>query len=229
MLSSARWYSNIFKFTIGLMGVDFLLNMIWLPIGVSQTYGFRTAHEAFLTTCAFCQLFVPKSTLTWSIYIDNGTGAPAGWNWILSFLFCAGTLTGFDASGHIAEETKNASVVAARGILSSAFATGFLSFITIIVYLFCTPPIDTWLTLGAPQPFVQVYALALGRGGAVVMTVIAVVGLVLVRPLRQIVIRRLLKKFTSHRTQVLRLLRPPDLYLRLPVTVCSPVPSGLDR
>ena len=57
---------------------------------------------------------------------DNGTGAPAGWNWILSLcvisffwkrialierfasLFTAGTMTGFDASGHIAEETKNA-------------------------------------------------------------------------------------------------------------------------
>ena len=41
-------------------------------------------------------------------YLDNGTGAPPAWNWILSFLFTAGTMTGFDASGHIAEETKNA-------------------------------------------------------------------------------------------------------------------------
>lgn len=40
--------------------------------------------------------------------IVNGTGAPPAWNWILGFLFTAGTLTGFDASGHIAEETKNA-------------------------------------------------------------------------------------------------------------------------
>ncbi|KAF9518418.1 hypothetical protein BS47DRAFT_1371047 [Hydnum rufescens UP504] len=155
-----RWYSNVFKFTLGVMAVDFLLNMIWLPIGVSKSYGFRSAHDAFLTT-------------------NNGTGAPPVWNWMLSFLFTSGTLVGFDASGHIAEETKNASVVAARGILSSAIATGILSFITIILFLFCTPPIDLWLTLGAPQPFVQIYALALGKGGAVVMTVIAVLGLVL--------------------------------------------------
>lgn len=100
---------------------------------------------------------------------------------MLSFLFTAGTLTGFDASGHIAEETKNASVVAARGILSSAIATGLISFTTIILYLFCTPPIDVWFTLDAPQPFVQIYALSLGKGGAVVMTIIAIVGLVLVR------------------------------------------------
>jgi len=136
------------------------LNMIWFPIGVARTYGFRSAREAFLVTY-------------------NGTGAPAGWNWLLSFLFTAGTLTGFDASGHIAEETKNASVVAARGILSGAIATGVLSFATIILYLFCTPPIDVWFNLEAPQPFVQIYAAALGKGGAIVMTIIGIVGLVL--------------------------------------------------
>ncbi|KAF8325467.1 amino acid/polyamine transporter I [Cantharellus anzutake] len=155
-----RWYSRVFKFSLGLMAVDFLLNMIWLPIGVVKTYGFRSAHDAFLTTY-------------------NGTGAPPAWNWILSFLFTAGTLTGFDASGHIAEETKNASIVAARGILSSAFATGFFSFATIILYLFCTPPIEKWFEFYAPQPFVQVYVLALGKGGGVVMTIIAVLGLII--------------------------------------------------
>ncbi|KAF8306255.1 amino acid transporter [Clavulina sp. PMI_390] len=155
-----RWYSSIFKLTLGVMAVDFLLNMIWLPIGVSRTYGFRSPHEAFLTTY-------------------NGTGAPAGWNWLLCFLFTSGTLTGFDASGHIAEETKNASVVAAQGILGGAIATGTLSFATIILYLFCSPSIDVWNNLDAPQPFVQIYAIALGKPGAIIMTIIAVVGLVL--------------------------------------------------
>ncbi|KAF7294748.1 Gamma-aminobutyric acid transporter [Mycena indigotica] len=109
----------------------------------------------------------------------NGTGAPAGWNWILSFLFTAGTLTGFDASGHIAEETKNASVVAAKGIFTSALATGIFGFITAILFLFCTPDLDTLFALEAPQPFVQIYALALGKGPSIFMTIIAVVGLIL--------------------------------------------------
>ena len=166
------------------MAVDFLLNMIWLPIGVVRTYGFRSAHDAFLLTCEWTFCFKPRNYThgNWFV-LDNGTGAPPAWNWILSFFFTSGTLTGFDASGHVAEETKNASVVAARGILSSAIATGFLSFSTIILYLFCTPPVDTWLPLGAPQPFVQIYALALGKGGAVVMTLVAVLGLVLVSSL----------------------------------------------
>ncbi|KAI5116859.1 hypothetical protein M0805_009169 [Coniferiporia weirii] len=155
-----RMYSMVFKFSILIMMIDFLLCLIWLPIGVSKTYGFRSANDAFLLTY-------------------NGTGAPAGWNWMLSFLFTAGTLTGFDASGHIAEETKNASVVAGRGILSSAIATGVLGFITSILFLFCTPDLNTLFALEAPQPFVQIYAMALGKGGCVVMTIIATIGLVM--------------------------------------------------
>ncbi|KAF7364728.1 Gamma-aminobutyric acid transporter [Mycena venus] len=155
-----RMYSAIFRFSVALMMLDFFLCVIWLPIGVSKTYGFRSAKDVF--------------TMTY-----NGTGAPPGWNWILSFLFTAGTMTGFDASGHIAEETKNASVVAGKGILTSALATGVLGFVTAILFLFCTPDLDTLFALEAPQPFVQIYALALGKGGSIFMTVIAVVGLML--------------------------------------------------
>lgn len=73
------------------------------------------------------------------------------------------------------------SVVAARGIFSSAIATGVFGFITTIVFLFCTPDIDTWFSLSAPQPFVLIYSMALGKGGATFMTILAVVGLILVR------------------------------------------------
>jgi amino acid transporter len=112
---SFRW---IFYISSALVVLDFLLNMIWLPIGVAQTWGFRSAHEAFMTTY-------------------NGTGAPAGWNWCLSYLATAGILIGFDASGHVAEETKNASVTAARGIFWSTVVSGLGGFAVVIMFLFC--------------------------------------------------------------------------------------------
>jgi amino acid transporter len=73
------------------------------------------------------------------------------------------------------------SVVAGKGILSSAIATGLFGFITVILFLFCTPDLETVFALNIPQPFVQIYALALGKGGGVFMTIIAVIGLMLVR------------------------------------------------
>ncbi|KAG9027404.1 hypothetical protein FRB95_007806 [Tulasnella sp. JGI-2019a] len=47
-----RGYSFLFRGSMIIILLDFFLCLIWLPIGVSRTYGFRTAQEAFLTTCA---------------------------------------------------------------------------------------------------------------------------------------------------------------------------------
>ena len=46
-----RLYSWVFKFSIGVYLLDFFLCLIWLPIGVSRTYGFRSAKEVFTATC----------------------------------------------------------------------------------------------------------------------------------------------------------------------------------
>jgi translation initiation factor 5B len=73
------------------------------------------------------------------------------------------------------------SIIAGKGILTSAIATGVLGFLTTILFLFCIPDLDTFFALDAPQPFVQVYALALGKGPSIFMTIIAVIGLIMVR------------------------------------------------
>ncbi|TGO29481.1 hypothetical protein BPAE_0014g00320 [Botrytis paeoniae] len=153
-----RLFKYVFWISSFLVMLDFLLNLIWLPIGAARTIGFRTAEEAFMTTY-------------------NGTGAPAGWNWCLSYLATAGILIGFDASGHVAEETKNASITAARGIFWSVIVSGVGGFATIILFLFCTPDPDTLFSYGSPQPFVPLYAVVLGQGGHVFMNIIAVVAL----------------------------------------------------
>ena len=32
---------------------DFFVTLIWLPIGVSKTYGFRSARDVFTKTCMY--------------------------------------------------------------------------------------------------------------------------------------------------------------------------------
>lgn len=46
-----RLYSAAFKFSIFIMMLDFFLCLIWLPIAVSKTYGFRSANDVFTMTC----------------------------------------------------------------------------------------------------------------------------------------------------------------------------------
>ncbi|PRP82753.1 putative amino acid permease [Planoprotostelium fungivorum] len=140
-----RAYKWLLRVTFFMIVLDFLLNLIWLPIGVYQTYGFQSS-DYLLTTY-------------------NGTGASPGWNWCLGYLATAGVLVGFDAAGHVAEETQNASQAAARGLFWSAVVSGLFGFPILILFLFCTPNIDTLSQLDAPQPFVSLYAMALGSRG----------------------------------------------------------------
>lgn len=62
------------------------------------------------------------------------------------------------------------SVVASKGIFRSAVASGICGLAATILFLFVTPDIDTWNSFVSPQPFVEVYALALGKGGCMFMT-----------------------------------------------------------
>ncbi|THC92071.1 hypothetical protein EYZ11_008452 [Aspergillus tanneri] len=153
-----KYFRWVFYFSSFVVLLDFFLNVIWLPIGAHNTWGFRTAEEAFMSTY-------------------NGTGAPPAWNWCLSYLATAGILIGFDASGHVAEETKKASITAARGIFWSTIASGIGGLATIILFLFCAPNPETLFSFGSPQPFVPLYAVVLGKGGHIFMNIICVVAL----------------------------------------------------
>ncbi|KAJ3737740.1 hypothetical protein DFJ43DRAFT_1148879 [Lentinula guzmanii] len=151
----------------------------------ARFFGFVVAWwacTAWMTfTASNCQAtanYIVSQLSVWEIDFPGGNGN-SNVKWRALVLFTAGTMTGFDASGHIAEETQHASVVASKGILTSALATGVLGFFTTILFLFCTPDLDTLFSLNAPQPFVQIYVIALGRGASVFMTIIAVIGLIL--------------------------------------------------
>lgn len=172
-----KTYKTIFRLATGVILLDFFLNVIWLPIAVSKSYGFHDAEYVFLQTY-------------------NETGAPPVWNWMLSFYVTAGILVGFEASGHISEETQNASVTAARGIFWSAVASAVIGFplvrfhfpnyliacvnsaLQVILFLFCLPNLHKLYEFGGPQPFVEIYALTMGRGGHVFMNVVCIIGLI---------------------------------------------------
>ncbi|QIX01552.1 hypothetical protein AMS68_007069 [Peltaster fructicola] len=151
-------YRYIFRIATYIILLDFLLNMIWLPIAVSQSYGFQTAEYVFTDQ-------------------ENETGAPPVWNWMLSFFVTAGVLVGFEASGHISEETKNASYTASRGVFWSAVASAVIGFPLVILFLFCLPDLDTLYSYEAPQPFVLIYAESMGNAH-VIMNIVCILGLI---------------------------------------------------
>lgn len=79
-----KWYKGVFRFSLFIIMLDFFLCLIWLPIAVHNTYGFRSAKFVFTSTCTFIFFREFGQMMLTNGRKDNGTGAPGGWNWILS-------------------------------------------------------------------------------------------------------------------------------------------------
>ncbi|KAF7114701.1 hypothetical protein CNMCM5793_009652 [Aspergillus hiratsukae] len=167
-----RTYSWVFRAGFIVIMVDILLNVIWLPIGVSKTYGFRSAEYVFTST------------------YNGGDTAPS-LNWVLSWYLPASCLVGQDASGHVAEETLTARKSAAKGVFWSTVASALCGFPIIILFLFCMPPIETFYDTSVPQPFINMYAMALGPHAHAVATTVAIIGAVLNTSISLVAVSRL--------------------------------------
>jgi amino acid transporter len=64
------------------------------------------------------------------------------WLFILGFLLPAYTLTGYDASAHVAEETVSASVRVPRGIVRSVLISGVFGWAMLIAVVLAMPSLD---------------------------------------------------------------------------------------
>jgi amino acid transporter len=167
-----RSYAWVFRTGVIVITLDMLLNFIWLPIGVSRTYGFQSAEFVFTSTY-------------------NGGDTSPGLNWVLSWFLVSSCLVGEDASGHVAEETLSAKKAAAKGVFWATVASAICGFPIIIVFLFCVPPLETFYGTSAPQPFINMYAMALGPHAHVVVTIIAIIGAILNTSISLVAVSRL--------------------------------------
>lgn len=165
-------YAWVFRAGVIVIAIDIILNFIWLPIGVHNTYGFQSASFVFTSTY-------------------NGGGTSGGLNWVLSWYLVSSCLVGEDASGHVAEETVSAKKAAAKGVFWSTVASALCGFPIILVFLFCMPPIETFYNTGAPQPFINMYAMALGPHAHGVATIIAMIGGILNTSISIVAVSRL--------------------------------------
>jgi amino acid transporter len=68
--------------------------------------------------------------------------ASNGWIFLLGLLLPIYTITGYDASAHTSEETRNASLSVPRGIVSSILWSGVFGYLFLIAFLFMIPDMD---------------------------------------------------------------------------------------
>ncbi|HEV8435452.1 MAG TPA: amino acid permease [Thermoanaerobaculia bacterium] len=84
--------------------------------------------------------------------------APAALLFVLSLLQAQWTYTGYDASAHVAEETKMARLNSAWGIFLSVAVSAVFGYVMLLVLTWCIPNGDVAATAADPYPVLYIVA-----------------------------------------------------------------------
>jgi amino acid transporter len=84
------------------------------------------------------------------------------------------TITGYDASAHMSEETRAASRAAARGTVMSVVVSVLLGFVLLVAVTFAVPDVQGTLQAG-PNAVIYIWSTALGQVWAELLLFVAVV------------------------------------------------------
>ncbi|KAF2499121.1 APA family basic amino acid/polyamine antiporter, partial [Lophium mytilinum] len=112
----------------------------------------------------------------------DGTGDP-GWSVRASPAYVAAcgvlmsqyTITGFDASAHLSEETKKAEWSAPIGVLTSIIVSGVFGFFYLLALLFSIQDFDSTVDSAVGQPVLQIFIDVFGTDGAIVLMTLIIV------------------------------------------------------
>jgi amino acid transporter len=85
-------------------------------------------------------------------------------------------LIGSDGAAHMAEETKDASIIVPRCMIWSYLLNGSMGFVMLVTYCFCLTDVDAALNSPSKFPYIYVFQSGTGStGGAVGLTSIIIV------------------------------------------------------
>jgi amino acid transporter len=138
-------------------------------------------HVVGVAAIVVVLIFVPDGHQSFSFVFGhriNQSGFGEGMYWFyvlpLGFLLTQYTITGFDASAHISEETHGASVTAAKGVWRSIFYSAVIGWIVLLAITFAVTNVE-----GANEAFGFAPSLlveALGSGWGKFVLIISTVG-----------------------------------------------------
>ncbi|KAI1294353.1 amino acid/polyamine transporter I [Xylaria venustula] len=160
--------------------------------GLINTFGVRVLkylnnvsivlHSAGITALAVAVLAkAPKHQPASFVfgYINDGTGVDGGPGWseraspaylaVCGSLLAQFTLTGFDASAHLSEETRKASWSAPIGVVSSVGFSAIFGLLVLLAFLFSIQDFTGTLNSTYSQPVLQILIDVFGEDGALAL------------------------------------------------------------
>ncbi|KAF7986843.1 hypothetical protein HWV62_12554 [Athelia sp. TMB] len=93
---------------------------------------------------------------------------------ITGLLMAQYTLTGFDASAHMCEETSNAAMAGSVGIVTAIGMSSLLGFFLLLAVLFSIQDVTGTINSATGQPIAQVFLDTVGENGAIVLMTIVI-------------------------------------------------------
>jgi len=177
----AHILSEVFLLFAIILGIHTLVNirrthMLSLVNSISVWW-----HVLGVAAIVIVLIVVPDTHQSFSFVFGhriNQSGFSEGMYWFyvlpLGFLLTQYTITGFDASAHISEETHGASESAAKGVWRSIFYSAVIGWVVLLAITFAVTNVD-----GANEAFGFAPTLlteALGTGWGKFVLIISVVG-----------------------------------------------------
>ncbi|KAH9895695.1 amino acid transporter [Cubamyces lactineus] len=115
-------------------------------------------------------------------FIDNTGVDGVGWSEraspayvvVVGILMAQYTLTGFDGSAHMTEETRNAAMSGSIGIVMAIGVSAILGWFLILGLLFSIQDLDKTINSPTGQPVAQIFLDTVGEKGAIVLMVIVI-------------------------------------------------------
>lgn len=119
----------------------------------------------------------PAKFVFGTFYDGTGLDGEPGWSIRASpaYIACCGalmsqyTLTGFDASAHMSEETRNASWSAPIGVISSVGFSALFGFMVLMSLLFSVQDFERTLASPYGQPVLQILVDVFGEDSAIAL------------------------------------------------------------
>lgn len=109
-----------------------------------------------------------KTELVWGT-LQNGTNWPPGFSLLMSFLAVIYTMSGYDASFHVAEETSNAAIAGPRAVVLTSFSAALWGWFLMLVIGYTVGDVTEIMEIinNSNEPIMGTYLQqALGKSGA---------------------------------------------------------------
>ncbi len=138
-------------------------------------------HVAGVAVIVLILIFVPDRHQSVDFVFTeriNNSGFGEGMYWFyvlpLGFLLTMYTITGYDASAHISEETHGASEAAPKGVWRSVFYSAVIGWIVLLAITFAATDVDAINEALGFSP--AIFTSALGEGWAEIVILVSTIG-----------------------------------------------------